>query len=116
MRRITLPALCALLLVAALAYGQEDTVEPVEGNWICDYSEDGGPIIEMTIADGEFTLNITTPDNYMTWAGTYEFADNKITFTLESGSGEGVYDPEADTISAEYEGVEYVFSRVEEEY
>jgi hypothetical protein len=118
MKRIILSVLGVLLLTTALVWAQDEVIDPVAGKWICDYSQDGGPIVELTLADGEFTAEITTPESMMTWNGTYTFDENTITFTMETGSLEGAYDSENDQISVEYEGVSYVFDRIveEEEY
>ncbi|HUX06866.1 MAG TPA: hypothetical protein VMX35_06085 [Acidobacteriota bacterium] len=113
MRWKHLVATIAFLFAATLAFAQAEDV--IEGLWICDHSEDGGPLVELTLMEGEFTAEITTPDETMVWTGTYEFAENVVTFTMETGTGDGTYDPENDTISISYEEVLYVFERVDEE-
>ena len=113
MLRNCLIAVCVLLFAGLSAVAQE--MDVIEGLWICDHSEDGGPLVELTLMEGEFTAEITTPDETMVWTGTYEFAENVVTFTMETGTGDGTYDPENDTISISYEEVLYVFERVDEE-
>ncbi len=91
------------------AYAQAEDV--IEGLWICDYSTQGGPLVELTLMGGEYTADISSPEEQMTWTGTYEFAENVITFASETGTIEGTYDPENDALSISYEGVRYVFQR-----
>ncbi len=112
MRRKCLTTAFVILFAAMTAYAQAENV--IEGLWICDYSTQGGPLVELTLIGGEYTADITTPDQTMTWTGTYEFAENVITFSSETDTIEGTYDPENDTLSVTYEGVLYVFQRTVE--
>ena len=114
MRKIALAGITlALLASAAVGAGAQDN--PIIGKWTCDFSAEMGVIVDLELTDTEWVAYADTGMEVTKLGGTYEIAENVITFHSDEGNIEGSYDPESDEVSANYQGVLYVFQRYVEE-
>jgi hypothetical protein len=97
----------AVLSAAGLGVPQN----PCVGDWICDYSEESGVVVQLQMTETDWYVYAEAETEIVEMSGTYDFSENELTFNYEEGTIEGTYDPENDQISAYYEGVMYVFNR-----